>query len=379
METQSETYKRFFCSFAGCSAAFAKQGKLDAHLATHDGGARTFACERADCGRSFASAYHLARHELHHSGDRPFQCSVDGCDEAFTTNANRVRHEGRVHHADKRKSYVCQVDGCRLEFRKHKQLRLHMCEQHDSLPPYQCPEPGCSRRFAFPSGLKRHEKLHRGYPCKEPDCAFVAKTWTEHLEHRKERHRLVVRCDSCAKVFRDSWFLRQHQRVHLESRTCLLCPWGGCGRSFTTAFNLESHIRSYHQELRPFRCDHPACGKTFAMKQSLQRHSVVHSVVQKKTRTQRPGRSLASRLSGFKDRSGAVREDGLTRGFDQKTELGDPVVLVPLLQDASLLSSCRKDLHQEVRSSGVTLNTELCSRSIKTTVTQSLCEETGAA
>lgn len=379
METQPETYKRFFCSLQGCSAAFNCQTKLDAHLATHVGATRQFQCERADCGRSFASAYHLARHELHHSGHRPFPCSVDGCDEAFTTNANRVRHEERVHHPDKRKSYACQVDGCQLEFRKHKQLRSHMCEKHDSLPPYQCPEPGCSRRFAFPSGLKRHEKLHRGYPCGEPDCDFVAKTWTEKLEHRKERHRLVVRCDICDKVFRDSWFLRQHQRVHLESRTCLLCPWEGCGRSFTTMFNLESHVRSFHQELRPFRCDQPACGKTFAMKQSLQRHSVVHSTVQKKSKTQRPRRSLVSRLSGYKDRSGAVRKDGSTRGLDQTTELGDPVVLVPLLQDASLLSSCRGDLNQETRCSSETMNSELCPSSIKTTLTRSLCEETGAA
>ncbi|XP_075904930.1 transcription factor IIIA-like [Nelusetta ayraudi] len=335
METKPETYKRYFCALPGCSAAFVKQRKLDAHLATHTGGPRPFACERADCGRSFASAYHLARHELSHSGHRPFRCAVDGCGEAFTTNANRVRHEGRVHCADKRSSYACQVEGCRLEFRKHKQLRSHMCEQHDSLPPYQCPQPGCSRRFAFPSGLKRHEKVHRGYPCNEPDCDFVAKTWTEHLEHRKERHRLEVRCDRCDKVFRDSWFLKQHQRVHSETRMCLLCPWEGCSRSFTKDFNLESHIRAFHQELRPFRCDQPACGKTFAMKQSLQRHSVVHNPVQKKSRTQRLKRSLMSKLSGYKDKSGAVFEDEPSRGFDQTIELGDPVVLVPLLQDCA--------------------------------------------
>ncbi|KAI5089067.1 transcription factor IIIA [Silurus meridionalis] len=84
-------------------------------------------------------------------------------------------------------------------------------------------------------------------------------------------------------MFRDRWFLKQHQRVHADSRLVFVCPRDGCGRSYTTAFNLQSHILSFHQQERAFSCTHPGCTKTFSMK-----------------RKPRPTRSLASRLSGYK-------------------------------------------------------------------------------
>lgn len=89
-----------------------------------------------------------------------------------------------------------------------------------------------------------------------------------------------------------------------------------------------------------------------------------------------------SKLSGYKDRTAAVRKDQRSSGSVQTTESGDPVVLVPLLQDASLLSSCG-DLRQEM-CPGLTLGivgskTELCSSSIQKTLNRPLCEETGAS
>ncbi|XP_047434730.1 transcription factor IIIA-like [Mugil cephalus] len=339
METKREPYKRYICSFPDCSAAYNKQWKLDAHLCKHTG-VKPFSCERDGCAKSFCSQYHLARHELSHSGAKPFRCTVDGCEEAFTTNANRTRHMSRIH-TQEQKMYACKFDGCGLEFRKNKQLKSHMCEQHTQLPTYQCTYEGCQMRFSFPSKLKRHEKVHRGYPCKEEDCSFSGKTWTEYLKHRKEEHRLSLRCDQCSKVFRDSWFLQQHQRVHSDVRVVLRCPREGCGRSFTTPFNLQSHISSFHEEQRPFACAHAGCTKSFAMRQSLQRHSVVHDPERKKLKRPATKRSLASRLSGFAQTKRAVREkpESNTQSEQEKTEQPGPVELVSLLQDTSLL--CR--------------------------------------
>ena len=78
--------------------------------------------------------------------------------------------------------------------------------------------------------------------------------------------QVLLPCNKCNKVFRDTWFLQQHQQVHSEVRQVLKCPREGCERSFTTAFNLQNHIGSFHEELRPFTCPHAGCGKTFAMK-----------------------------------------------------------------------------------------------------------------
>ncbi|XP_020499421.1 transcription factor IIIA-like [Labrus bergylta] len=341
MEIKTESLKRYICSISDCSAAYNKQWKLDAHLCKHTG-IKPHACEHEGCGKSFCSPYHLARHDLSHSGVKPFQCVVDGCKEAFTTNTNRTRHMNRAH-AQEQKKYVCKFEGCGLEFKKNKQLKSHMCEQHTQLPPYQCTHEGCQMRFAFPSKLKRHEKVHRGYPCQEEGCGFTGKTWTDYLKHRKERHRLTVRCDQCSKEFRDSWFLQQHQHVHSDVRVVLKCPRDGCGRSFTTAFNLQSHITSFHEEMRPFACTHAGCGKTFAMRQSLQRHRIAHDPLRKKTKKPRPSRSLASRLSGYSETKRVVlkkrrvhHHGSVTLSTQNKTGSFE---LVSLLQDTSLLCS----------------------------------------
>ncbi|KAM4584246.1 general transcription factor IIIAa [Odontesthes bonariensis] len=341
METKTELHKRYICSFPGCSAAYNKQWKLDAHLCKHTG-VKPYSCERDSCGKSFCSSYHLARHELSHSGVKPFQCPVDGCTEAFTTNTNRVRHISRVH-SQEQKKYVCKFDGCGLEFKKNKQLKSHMCEEHTQLPPYRCTYEGCQMRFAFPSKLKRHEKVHKGYPCDEEDCAFTGKTWTELMKHRKEQHRAVLRCELCRKVFRDSWFLQQHQRVHSDTRIVFKCPRDGCDRSFTTVFNLQSHISSFHEEVRPFACTHAGCGKSFSMRQSLHRHSVVHDPERKKLRKPRSKRSLASRLSGFCEKRVIYKKhrepEAHGESAEEKMDQPVPVELVSLLQDTSLLCS----------------------------------------
>lgn len=343
METKAEPHKRFICSFPGCSAAYNKQWKLDAHLCKHTG-VKPHRCEHDGCSKSFSSAYHQARHQLSHSGARPFQCTVDGCAEAFTTNTNRARHMSRAHSEEPHRRYVCKFEGCGLEFRKNKQLKSHMCEQHTQLPPYQCTFEGCQMRFSFPSRLKRHEKVHRGYPCQEEGCSFTAKTWTEHLKHRKEQHRRVLKCDQCNKSFRDTWFLQQHQHVHSDMRVVYKCPRDGCDRSFTTTFNLQSHIGSFHEELRPFACTHAGCGKTFAMRQSLQRHSVAHDPERRKLKKKpQPKRSLASRLSGYSDTKRVIYKKRQTpeeeSETEKKTEAPVSVELVSLLQDTSLLCS----------------------------------------
>ncbi|KAK2918584.1 general transcription factor IIIAa [Channa argus] len=337
METKAEPHKRYICSFPGCSAAYNKQWKLDVHLCKHTG-VKPYRCERDGCGKSFCTPYHLARHELSHTGVKPYQCTVDGCTEAFTTSTNRVRHIGRVH-SQEQKKYVCRFDGCGMEFKKNKQRTSHMCEQHTHIPPYQCTYEGCQMRFTFPSKLKRHEKVHKGYPCKEEACSFTGKTWTEYLKHRKEQHKSFVKCDKCSKVFRDSWFLQQHQYVHSDMRVVLKCPRDGCERSFTTASNLQCHINSFHEGLQPFTCTHAGCGKKFASKKSLQRHGVVHDPERRKQKKPNPKRSLASRLSGFKESKRVACKKGKKPDSAQKTDPPGSVELVSLLQDTTLLCS----------------------------------------
>ncbi|XP_076159603.1 transcription factor IIIA-like [Alosa pseudoharengus] len=311
-ETANKKVLTYICSFPDCNASYNKAWKLDAHLCKHTG-ERPFQCDHEDCGKGFVTKYHLARHKLSHSGVKPFRCSEVDCTETFTTGQNLKKHMSRKHKPGH--LYKCSYDGCGQEFRKNSQLKSHKSE-HTQLLSFLCTFEGCGRQLATSSGLRRHEKVHRGYPCSEEGCSFVGKTWTELTKHRKEMHRALHKCDQCDKSFHYTWFLRQHQRIHLKERVVFKCPREGCQRSYTTLFNLQSHIYSFHEELRPFACTHAGCGKTFVMKQSLQRHLVTHDPLRRKQekkprkikkRTERKPRkpsnilkgSLVSHLSGF--------------------------------------------------------------------------------
>ncbi|KAM8843563.1 general transcription factor IIIAa [Synchiropus picturatus] len=332
MDPETKLHKRFICSFPNCPAAYNKQWKLDAHLCKHTG-VRPHACDHGGCASAFSTVYHLERHKLVHSGDHPFPCTVPDCHDTFTTNANRARHMERVH--VKQKKYVCKYEGCGEEFKKNKLLKAHVCERHAQAPAYKCSHQGCEKRFTFPSRLKRHEKVHQGYPCTQKPCTFTGKTWTELQRHRKELHPREVKCDQCDKTFRDSWFLHQHQKVHSDTRQVFQCPRDDCSRSYTTVFNLQSHINSFHEELRPFACTHPGCGRSFSMKKSLQRHTVIHDPERKKIpkpRRKIVKRSLASKLSGFNEK----KKQQLRKGQKNPSPAG-PVELVSLLQDTSLM------------------------------------------
>ncbi|KAJ8347887.1 hypothetical protein SKAU_G00264760 [Synaphobranchus kaupii] len=321
-ESKQETSKIYICSFPECGASYNKLWKLDAHLCKHTG-LKPFQCEREDCDKSFCTKYHLARHELSHSGDKPYRCTAEGCLEVFTTNSNMKRHLARKHQ-NKEKTYTCEYEGCGKVFKKNSLLRSHEYE-HTNILPYKCHFEGCERSFSVASKLKRHGKVHEGYPCKEEGCSFLGKTWTEYQKHRKEMHRAQLQCDNCSKVFRDSWFLKQHQRVHESERQVFKCPREGCQRTYTTCFNLQNHIISFHEEQKPFSCSHANCGKTFAMKQSLERHSVVHDPERKKMEKKpRPRRSLASRLSGYQPKKTDSSESSGLATLLKDTTLSEP-------------------------------------------------------
>ncbi|XP_053346943.1 general transcription factor IIIAa [Clarias gariepinus] len=314
----------FICSFSECQASYDKEWKLQAHLCKHTG-VRPFECVYAGCSKTFCSKSHLTRHELTHTGEKPFSCSEDGCTQSFTTNFNLRKHISRKHKQEV-KLYTCLFEGCDRSFKKNNLLKTHE-STHTLQLPYECSYKGCDRRFVNPSKRKRHEKVHTGYTCPDEDCTFVAKNWTELTKHRKE-HRVRVQCDVCKKVFRDGWFLKQHQRVHSEARLVFLCPRDGCTRSYTTAFNLQSHILSFHEQERAFSCTHPDCTKTFSMKQSLQRHSVVHDPERKKQKKPRPTRSLASHLSGYKTPNKRQTETRETNHVSSQSDSGssEPVM-----------------------------------------------------
>ncbi|NP_001083013.2 general transcription factor IIIA, b [Danio rerio] len=274
--------KHFTCTFADCKATFSKLWKLEVHYCRHTG-LKPFAC--GDCEKTFCTRYQLTRHQLSHSGEKPYLCSVSGCSAAFSTPGSLRNHIAQVHD-NKVRHYVCNYQGCAKEFHKKKQLKTHLCEHTNELS-FKCDHEKCNNKFASPKALKRHRKLHEGYPCGEENCNFKGNTWSEYLKHRRTAHRVNLPCNQCKKVFHKVCFLQMHKKfVHSGERRMFKCTREGCQKSYTRRFNLENHVLDFHEGKRDFTCHFTGCDKAFAMEESLKRHFVVH--MPQKTKPQKP-------------------------------------------------------------------------------------------
>ncbi|WPH02689.1 Transcriptional regulator CRZ1 [Acrodontium crateriforme] len=88
---------------------------------------RKHAC--STCGAVFQRSGTRDVHERTHSDEKLFQCTVEGCDEAFKQDNERVRHE-KFQHGEKR--FVCGGTlpsgvswGCGKQFRRRDGLKEH--------------------------------------------------------------------------------------------------------------------------------------------------------------------------------------------------------------------------------------------------------------
>ncbi|KAM9332627.1 LOW QUALITY PROTEIN: general transcription factor IIIA, b [Pholidichthys leucotaenia] len=279
---QSQKKKRsFICTFSDCKVTFSKLWKLEAHLDKHTG-LQPFSC---NCDKCFSCFYQFTRHELSHSGEKPHKCQADGCSEAFNTNASLKDHMAQVHQ-HQRKQYQCGHQGCGKDFSKKHQLKAHMREHQDVLP-FCCFVGDCTKAFPSRGKLKRHKKMHEGYPCESEACPYVGHTWSEYVKHRKG-HKVKVPYEK-RKVFSNSWFVRQHElRVHSGEKRTFVRPRKGCNKMFPRSFLLESGIQGDHEGEKPFSCTYTGCGKSFAMKESLWRHGVVHDPAKRKLKKLHP-------------------------------------------------------------------------------------------
>ena len=255
------------CSEPGCEKTFSRPSRLETHMLRHSG-QRPFKCDL--CDKDFTRKAHLKRHkQINHDGLKPTSSPVkcDQCDHTFANKHSLRKHVKKVHEV---KQYFCDV--CDQKFHKNYLLRLHKLEHTGDRFPHKCSK--CMKLFQFPSQLKRHERIHNGYPCDL--CNVTLEKWTQLVRHKalahtEEKTTPTVTCEVCQKVFRSQANLKKHSNIHQETRTTFHCPIEMCPRWFFFKKNLSQHLKSFH-EGKKFFCSHEDCSAKFFSKQRLLLH-----------------------------------------------------------------------------------------------------------
>ncbi|KAF9165534.1 hypothetical protein BGX21_009504 [Mortierella sp. AD011] len=92
---------------------------------------------------------------------RVFECTVPGCNKAYTQLHNLKSHERTGHTPiQKPKPFLCIIAGCTKAFSQRKSLALHIRASHKEykFKPFKCSQPSCQKAYTQLHNLRTHEK-----------------------------------------------------------------------------------------------------------------------------------------------------------------------------------------------------------------------------
>ncbi|KAK3809123.1 MAG: hypothetical protein J3Q66DRAFT_288239, partial [Benniella sp.] len=112
---------------SNCNTPFDTMKKLNEHVTdNHIGsGKASYSCDWQGCHRQqkpFTKRHKMYNHLRTHTGERPFKCSVPGCDKKFSRPDSLTTHTKT--HSNVR-PYVCPVEGCPKAYYHARSLKKH--------------------------------------------------------------------------------------------------------------------------------------------------------------------------------------------------------------------------------------------------------------
>lgn len=138
---------------------------------------KKFGCDM--CDKKFVTRHALTQHFRVHSDERPYKCSVPGCDKAFKLLCQVKQHQER--HGPKGD---CVCDICGLNLASKYSLVQHK-KTHFNIGTFKCDE--CNASFSMPNYLKKHKKNQHGTP---------------------------LDCSTCGRTFKEKYRLKAHMKLH---------------------------------------------------------------------------------------------------------------------------------------------------------------------
>ena len=274
--------KKFECEIEGCDyKALTKRG-LYSHIKNKHTESRYF-CDECDFSAFYQSI--INKHKENSHSTQVVSCKEKFCNYTTSCRTNLVNHEKRVHQI-----YRCDKNDCYQIFSSYKLKQKHHERDHsygwvisnnDDLDCKYCGKQfktvqllGSHARMCKRSSKEKLDEIkkiqeqrnksdRKKFPCKVPDCGFVATctgTLYSHMQtamHSKETYA----CDKCDYVTKNKYGLNQHKkRRHPEIEVIYKCKQENCSYTSTMKSNLTTHEERMHQIVR---CHFEGCDKIF--------------------------------------------------------------------------------------------------------------------
>ena len=222
------------------------------------------------CGQTFNRDCDLYSHIRNKHNLPPFTCDVEGCGATFDWNRDLRQHQlshqsnqkviamhshsqsRRTHYRESTAMFSC--DHCGQHYAQKKNLHSHLRDCHD-ISPWACNIDGCTVTFRYHRDLRKHQKTDH-----QP---------TSPVTDGNEGSISKYHCHECGRSFSRSSALRAHHIQKHTVETPFHCDYSGCYEAFKLKKYLYHHIRTYHGG-KPFSCT--ICDEKFKYKTELNEH-----------------------------------------------------------------------------------------------------------
>lgn len=230
-----------------CGKVFATRKQLNVHRKCVHENEMNFVCHF--CGKNMFTKINLENHLRVHTQERPFKCTIEGCEKRFKQQG-QVRRHVMTHTTEQ--NYSCEVCGIKIKTK-------YYLVQH--------------RKIHFYDGL---------FKCDLCDMTFARPNYVnEHKKHRHSSVEIPAVCPECGKTFKNQKNLNVHMNLHRETKH--ICPL--CNKMFARKHLLSEHITATHDQIRKWACKFEGCDKAYYRSSHLRHHEKVVHIKKETPRT----------------------------------------------------------------------------------------------